>query len=593
MTHHTRTALSGLALLLIGVVLGLGLAGSRSSSQVPDAFDNLRDAYRTIRAEYVEPMDSETVTAGAIRGFVDTLDPHSAYIPAEQMQEIEESFQASFEGIGVSYEFVDGPGPQDTIAVVTVVPNGPSAEAGLRPGDRIVAVNDTPTVGWTHERVQTTLKGPEGSRVHVTLRRPGRSELMRVAIVRDDVPLETVDVAYMMGRETGYLRLNRFARTTDREVHTALQRLKEEGMKRLILDLRGNAGGFMSMAEKVADEFLTDGQVIVSARSRHEEYSEIRRATSGGVFEEGPVTVLVDEHTASASEIVAGALQDHDRGLLVGRRTFGKGLVQRQFDLGDGSGLRVTIARFYTPSGRLIQTPYEGSRAAYHKNKRKLTAGDSLLQREDLLNRVPDSLRYRTDAGRVVAGGGGIIPDHLVPPDSMNGRLRAVAERYGWLQDFARSWADARAGSLTATWGDRPGAFVRSFALPDDAYPSLLRHLQAEGLPLTDEALAAFGVSPSPSNRGGPSEQTVSTGGAAADTAQRKAESPITLQNVRTERSALEILVKSYVGRRLFGPAIWYRIRNGVDPAVTKARQMWPQAQTLAVRYPVENPVSP
>ena len=581
MTHHTRTVLSGLALILIGVVLGLGLASSRSPSPVPDSFDNVRDAYRTIRGEYVEAVAPETVMASAIRGFIDTLDPHSAYIPAEQMREIEESFQASFEGIGVSYEFVDGPGPQDTIAVVTVVPNGPSAQAGLRPGDRIIAVNDTPSIGWAHERVQTTLKGPEGSRVHVTVRRPGRPEPMQISIVRDDVPLETVDVAYMMDAETGYVRLNRFARTTYREVHNALRRLKEAGMERLILDLRGNAGGFMSMAEKVADEFLADGQVIVSARSRHEEYNEIRRATGGGGFEEGPVTVLVDEHTASASEIVAGALQDHDRALLVGRRTFGKGLVQRQFNLGDGSGLRVTIARFYTPSGRLIQTPYEGSRAAYHEKKRTLMAGDSLLQREELLNRVPDSLRYQTDAGRVVAGGGGIIPDHLVPPDSVSGRLRAAAERHGWLHDFARTWADARASSLTATWEGRSDDFVHSFELPDDTYPSLLRHLQAEGLSFTREARAAFGLSPAP------------IGEAAADTTQRRNGTPVTLQEVQSERLVLETLVKSYVGRRLFGTAIWYRIRNRVDPTVTKARQMWPEAQTLAVRYPVVAPSAP
>ncbi len=588
MKHSTRTTLSGLALIVIGVALGLGLAASRSPQPPPEAFQAFQNAYEMIRSEYVEPIDSERVAASAVRGFVDELDPHSAYIPSDRMEAIEESFRASFQGIGVSYEFVDGPADQDTIAVVTVVPNGPSSKAGVRPGDRIVAVNGRSAVGWSHDRVQERLKGPEGSRVEVVLQRPGGPDSLRVRITRDDVPIETVDAAYMMDEETGYLRLNRFARTTYREVHEALVRLKEDGMQRLVLDLRGNAGGYMSMAEKVADEFLTDDQVIVSAQSRHVEYSETRRATSGGVFEEGPLTVLVNGRTASASEIVAGALQDHDRALIVGRRTFGKGLVQRQFQLGDGSGLRVTIARFYTPSGRLIQTPYGDDGQSYHEHKHDLSAGDSLTDRGDLLRKTPDSLRHRTDAGRVVVGGGGILPDVLVPADTAEHRLRRLLEGHGIVHDFVRRWVDVRAASLREAWAGRPSSFVDAFAMPEDAYPSLLRYAKRHGMPIPDAARAAAGR---PESRVyGPDPGSPADSQAAERFADRP---PVTAEEVARSRRNIETVMKSYVGRRLFGTPVWHRVRNSVDPIVAKARSAWSEARMLASRYPVVSPPQP
>jgi len=579
MKHSTRTALGGLVLIVVGIGLGLGLATSRTQQPAPAAFDAFRDAYETIRSEYVEPIDSERVAASAVRGFVDELDPHSAYIGAERMRMIEESFQASFQGIGVSYELIDGPEDQDTIAVVTVVPGGPSDEAGVRPGDRIIAVNDQSAVGWTHETVQSQLKGSEGSRVQVTLHRPGTSDLLQTRITRDDVPIETVDVAYMMDETTGYVRVNRFARTTYREVRDALVELKRRGMERLLLDLRGNAGGYMSMAEKVADEFLAEGQVIVSARSRHDEYNETRRATEGGVFEQGPLTVLVDGQTASASEIVAGALQDHDRALIVGRRTFGKGLVQRQFQLGDGSGLRVTIARFYTPSGRLIQTPYGDDGASYHEAKQDLNAGDSRTDRDELIRNTPDSLRYRTDAGRLVVGGGGILPDEVVPTDSAEYRLRYLLEGHGVLHDFTRRWVDARAAALHRTWGASPDSFVTDFALPDDAYRALLAYAQARGLPVSEAALRAAGPVPG---------RTYALGPVDAEPPLPARADSISGGLVREQQSGLETMMKSYVGRRLFGTAVWYRIRNEADPVVLFARRSWSEARLLASRYPVD-----
>jgi len=375
------------SILLVGCGLlgGVWLSELKLSQETPASFRLVEDAVRTAKTVYVDSVSEDRLTEYAIQGFLNPLDPHSTYINAERMEAVREQFDASFEGIGITYELIPGPESQDTIHVVSVLPDGPSSEAGVWSGDRIVAIDGASAIGITHEEIQQQLKGPEGSTVAVSLRRPGRADTLSVDITRDDVPLATVDASYMLNGVTGYIKINRFAQTTYREFKDALENLDDAGMQRLVLDLRGNSGGYMQMAERVADEFLSRGHVIVSAQSRHERYTETTRATRGGAFEDRPLTVLVDEHSASASEIVAGALQDHDRALIIGRRTFGKGLVQREFLLDDGSGLRVTIARFYTPTGRLIQTDYKGGREAYYEEKLARFEEDTGKTREILI----------------------------------------------------------------------------------------------------------------------------------------------------------------------------------------------------------------
>ncbi len=561
---RTTFALAGLGFVLLGALLGRFYA---DSAPEPDAesFDKLRSAYEVIRASYVESVSPDSLVRATVEGMMSPLDAYSVYISRDRMTEVEETFQGSFEGIGITYELIDGPADRDTIGVVHVVPEGPSEDAGLRAGDRIVRVEGKSAVGWTHEKIRRRLKGPKGSSVTVELRRPGRADRIPTKITRDDVPLQTVEAQYAMGDSTGYVRLSRFARTTHRELIEALGALEEEGMARLVLDLRGNAGGLMTMAEKVADEFLVDDQLIVRARSRHDEYGGARYASGGGRFEDRPLIVLVDEQSASASEIVAGALQDHDRAVIVGQRTFGKGLVQRQFDLRDGSGLRLTVARFYTPSGRLLQRTDHGKRDSLRAERAMSGEAEPVAVAE-----VPDSLVHRTDAGRRVVGGGGILPDRLVERDTSEGFRRAV-ERRGLVREFARQWIDARGDSLRQEWNGRPDAFLNLFMLPSTVYPAFVRYAAERGVRVASSMSVRENV------------------------AEASASGPETLEepssartDVSSARSSIETLIKSYVGQRLFGPAVSIRIQNRADPVLDEAQRAWPAALRWAERYPVE-----
>ncbi len=560
---RTTFAVAGLGLVLIGALLGWWVHGRTPPEPDAEAFTKLESAYKVIRQAYVEPVSPDSLARTSIQGMMRPLDPYSDYISRSRMKEVEETFSGSFEGIGITYELIDGPKTQDTIAVMSVVPGGPSAKAGLRAGDRIVRVNGESAIGWSHETIRTRLKGSEGSTVTVSLRRPRREELLDTEITRDDVLLQTLQAQYMIGDRTGYVRLGRFARTTHRELSEALQELDENGMTRLILDLRGNAGGLMSMAKKVADEFLVDDQLIVRARSRHEEYGGAQYASGDGLFEERPLIVLVDERSASASEIVAGALQDHDRALLVGRRTFGKGLVQRQFDFRDESGLRLTVARFYTPSGRLVQRS-DDSDSLYAANG----ASDEGLDP----SAFPDSLVHRTDAGRTIVGGGGILPDRVVTEAPKND-YRAAVEREGLVRAFARQWVDARGDSLRARWTS-PEAFATEFTLPSTVYPAFVRFAAERGVRAPTSIPVMAGA-----RRGGDGGRSASgpTGEAA-----------FSASTVEAARSSIETMIKSHIGQRLFDPSMAIRIRNANDAVISEALQSWSTAAAWADRYPVE-----
>lgn len=539
MTTSVSRLLAAVPLVLIGLVLGQWgharwTAGTADHSPAATA---LSDAYTTVRRSYVDSVSAARLTDSILRHMLNRLDSYSVYIEPDRLRHIENTFEGSFEGIGISYERIDGPNGQDTLFVASVTPEGPSAEAGLRAGDRIVAVNDTPAVGWANSRIRDRLMGPEGSTVRVTLRRPGRPEPIRTTITRGTVPLETIEAAYMIDEATGYLRLSRFARTTHRELREGLRRLNRQGMERLILDLRGNAGGLLSMAQEVADEFLVDGQLIVTARSRHDEFAGARYAESGGLYEERPLVVLVDGRSASASEIVAGALQDHDRALLVGRRTFGKGLVQRQFDLEGGSAMRLTVARYHTPSGRQVQRPTSEAVGGSPRAPFDTAAAPDTAA-------VADSLLHRTDAGRVVIGGGGIWPDQVVPAPRPGGACLDSVRAHGLLDVFTRRWVDAHADSLRARWDGRLDAFVRTYAPPASAYDRFRRYAARHGI----------GAPPA-------SEEEA--------------------------RSVVESHLHRRLALRLFGPAGALRVRNAASPVVATALQSWGEAVRRARRYPI------
>ncbi|MCY3630958.1 MAG: S41 family peptidase [Bacteroidota bacterium] len=535
----------GVLVLAAGVLLGMQLE-SALSDDTRDALKKLEHAFLVINERYVEDVDSGALAEHALEGMLDELDPHSVYIDAETMRRVEEDFSGGFEGIGISFEFIEGEQGQDTLIVLSVIPKGPSEEVGLHSGDRIVEVDGQSTIGFETADVQRTLKGPRGTSVDIAVVRPGHSDPIDFTIIRDRIPLYAVDVAYMIDEITGFIKINRFSGTTHREFRDAISRLKSQGMQRLMLDLRGNSGGYMEMAVQLSDEFLPDDALIVSQKGRIRDANHSFFGTSAGLIEDEPIIVLVNEASASASEIVAGAIQDHDRGLVVGRRTFGKGLVQQQHTLPDGSAMRVTIARYYTPSGRLIQTPYvSGDREEYLNLKREMHENTALLSAQEILDSVPDSLIYETAGGRAVMGGGGILPDFIVGIDSASLFLREILSR-DIANTYARMWYDREGEALTARWGDQRDDFFESFEIPDAEYQGFLDYARVRGI-------------------------QIGTGTDAFD-----------YTDIEADRPYLEARIKARLAVRLFDLEAFYPIMHPEDRTLQEALKLWPEAKNIA-----------
>lgn len=392
----------------------------------------------TIRNQYVDSVNMDKLVEDAIPTIVNELDPHSVYIPAKDLEATNEELEGSFSGIGVSFNIQN-----DTVMVISLVPGGPSEKIGLMAGDRIVQINDSVFTGKdvTNERVMKTLRGPKNSQVKVGVKRNTAPEILSFDITRGDIPVTSVDASYMLNDNAGYIKISKFGRTTYNEFVNALAKLNKEGAKEYVIDLRGNSGGYMDMAINMVNEFLPKDQLIVYTEGntipRNEAFSN-----GTGAFQKAPVVVLIDEWSASASEIFAGAIQDNDRGTIVGRRSFGKGLVQQQIPFSDGSALRLTIARYYTPAGRSIQKEYElGKNEAYGMDILNRYSHGEFYSKDSI--HLNDSLKYTTRLGRTVYGGGGIMPDIFVPSDTtgITSYLNSVVNS-GLLYQFAFRYAD-------------------------------------------------------------------------------------------------------------------------------------------------------
>lgn len=399
--------------------------------------DRIQRLLYHINRSYVDSVDNDKMVEDAIRGILEKLDPHSSYIPKEELKAMNEPLQGNFEGVGIQFNIM-----KDTLMVVATISGGPSEKVGLMAGDKIVAVDDENIagVGLQNSDVMKLLKGPKGTQVDVTIKRRGAKKLLDFEIIRDKIPIYSVDASYMATPKTGYIKINRFAATTVEEFKEALADLKSQGMKNLILDLQGNGGGYLRAAKGLADEFLKDGELMVFTEGRAFP-KENSFATSRGNYETGKLIVLIDESSASASEIVAGAIQDHDRGLLIGRRSFGKGLVQKPVQLPDGSAVRLTTQRYYTPAGRCIQKSYEDGVDAYRKEKYNRYESGELLSADSVS--FPDSLKFYTTNGRIVYGGGGIMPDVFVPLDTtMGSEYYSAVVRKGVMNSFTLEYAN-------------------------------------------------------------------------------------------------------------------------------------------------------
>jgi len=422
---------------------------------------------------YVDSVDEKKLVEDAIRGMLEKLDPHSTYATPKEVKELNEPLNGNFEGIGVQFNMI-----QDTLMVIQPVTNGPSEKVGIIAGDRIVSVNDTAIAGvkMSKEEIMKRLRGPKGTQVRLGIIRSGIKDKLYFTVVRDKIPVKSVDATYMIRPGIGYIRIGNFGAQTHEEFVASLEKLRMEGMKDLILDLQENGGGYLKAAVDIADEFLQRGDLIVYTDGRRTQRSEYK-AHGNGKFTDGKVVVLVDSYTASAAEIVTGAIQDQDRGLVVGRRTFGKGLVQRPLDLPDGSMIRLTVAHYYTPSGRCIQKPYkkgEGKDYAMDVLNR-LKSGE--LTNADSIHFV-DSLKYETlREHRTVYGGGGIMPDYYVPLDTTvyTRYHRELAAKSIVIQSNLR-YVDNHRKELHKRWQDFDD-FKQNFEVPQ----SLVDEVLAEG----------------------------------------------------------------------------------------------------------------
>lgn len=419
----------------VGIILGAKLDFSGYSSS--DVFSSNKKKEKLARLidyieyEYVDDVNVDSIVEVTVNGILKDLDPHSVYISPQEYASLSESMQGDFVGIGVSFYNIN-----DTIAVIQALEGGPSEKAGIQGGDRILYANGESLFNKniSNDSLTYHLKGEENSKVELKVYRKGEPDLLEFSVKRGRVPLKSVDAAYMLTEDLGYIKVNRFAESTYEEFKRSLEKLKKEGAKEIALDLRNNPGGYLGEATKIADEFLEDDKLMLLTRNKKGAV-EKTFATGKGAFEQGKVYVLINENSASASEIVAGALQDNDKGVIVGRRSYGKGLVQREMALGDGSAVRLTIARYYTPTGRSIQKPYDNGNKAYFNDYLNRYKNGELISADSIS--VADSLKYITPGGKVVYGGGGIIPDIFIPKDTHYEResLNLIL-RHGFMNRF-------------------------------------------------------------------------------------------------------------------------------------------------------------
>lgn len=428
-----------------------------------------------IENDYVDTVDNKVLENNAIKGMLEKLDPHSQYITAEEFNEMNDPLLGSFEGIGVSFRI-----EKDTITVINPVKGGPSEKVGIMPGDRIVFIDDTLVAGVkiVNRDAMRMLKGKKGTQVAVKVFRRGVDGLTDFTITRDVIPTYSLDVSYMLDEQTGYIRLNKFAATTHKEFMEAAEKLLDRGMKRLILDLRGNAGGYLKAATDIADEFLSEGKLIVYTQGKNRPKS-FAFATKQGFFETEPLVILIDEGSASASEIVAGAVQDNDRGTTIGRRSFGKGLVQEQISMRDGSALRLTVARYYTPTGRSIQKPYDGDFEKYHHEPFDRFVNGEMSSADSI--HLTDTVKYITPKGKIVYGGGGIMPDVFVPltSDSSLFLFNRLANS-GLIFQYAFDYADTHRKELNAY--PSVDHFIRTFNVSESMLQDLLKRASDRGI---------------------------------------------------------------------------------------------------------------
>ena len=540
--------LPAVLLIAIGAVLGVQLDTYLSDDDLGAQLDKMRQAFLQINQNYVDDLEAEEIAEAGVEGMVNSLDPHSTYIPADRAEDVKDQYQGTFGGIGIVFEV-----PEDTARVISPLAGGPSEEVGVMAGDRIVGIEDSSAVGLSSNEIQNRLKGEIDTRVQMTVYRPTTGERMTFTITREEIETQSVRSPYMVDEKTGYINITRFTMKTHDEFRKAARTLLDKGMERLVLDLRGNPGGVMRTSWQIANEMLGKGMTIVETKGRGDRMNQEIDAKAGGMLVDQPIIVLVSRGSASASEILTGALQDHDRAFIVGRRTFGKGLIQKQFDLKDNSVLQMTVGRYYTPVGRLIQSPYErGDRKNYYRKKFS-TINQATYHLKEYRDSIPDSLAYETDHGRMVFGGGGILPDYVVQPDTT---ALTHLVRSGLDYAFARKWFSSHETELRSTWQQRSDEFQSSFEPSDEMIASFWSYAEENGVTITEDPDSV-------------------------NTAER-IYAKVTAQD---EQDFVATRVKGYLARLLYGRGVARPVLNRADPVFREAMSLWPSSRELAAYH--------
>jgi carboxyl-terminal processing protease len=523
--------------LCVGVFIGANMAGSASAptSNFMNSLNKFRQVLTHIENDYVDEVNSDDLVESAITQMLEELDPHTSYIPAKDLELIQSRLEGNYEGIGVEFNIF-----KDTIHVVTPLSGGPSQKLGIRSGDKIIKVDGKSVagIGMTNLKVVEMLRGPGGSEVTVSIMREGEDDLIDFTIERDVIPQYSVDVSYMVDDKIGYIKIARFANSTYLEFKEALLKLKDQGMEKLVIDLTGNPGGYLNRAVQIADEVLSGKQMIVYTDGKEKRYVEKHFSGEEGDFENGSLVIMMDEGSASASEIVAGAVQDHDRGLIVGRRSFGKGLVQMPIDLNDGSELRLTISRYYTPSGRSIQKTYQGGKLdEYYEEAYKRYENGEVYSADSI--KFNDSLAFKTDKGRIVYGGGGITPDFFVPLDTtQNTRYINRLFNTNSIQEYTVKYAQENRAQLADMGFDK---FKDSFNVTDDMLEDLVAVGEGNNLKFNEKEF-------------------------------------------KKSKQLLEQLTKAYIARGIWDNDGFYPIFNQQDEIFRRAIQLMDEADKIAQR---------
>ncbi|HPW66043.1 MAG TPA: S41 family peptidase [Salinivirgaceae bacterium] len=476
-----------------------------------------------VENNYVDTVNKYKITEAAVVGMLKELDPHSFYITKEELQKVNEDMSGAFEGVGVQFNIMD-----DTLMVVSAITGGPSEKVGILAGDRIVTVDseNIAGVGINNDKVFKLLRGPKGTKVDLGIKRKGVQGIETYTVIRDKIPINSLDAAYMINDNTAYVKLNRFSATTMKEYRDAMSKLTKQGAKHLILDLTNNGGGFLDMSTQLVDEYLDKDKLIVYTEGEKSP-KEVMNSTSRGSTETGKIVVMVDEGSASASEIVSGAIQDWDRGVIVGRRTFGKGLVQKQYPLNDGSAIRLTVARYHTPTGRVIQRPYGKNDKEYHKDLAKRYQRGEMFSADSI--NFPDSLKYNTlRLKRTVYGGGGIMPDMFVAIDtSYSSDFLKAMNRRGIQSQFVLNYIDRNREELSKNYSDFT-QFLTDFKVDENIMKELIEHAEKSNIKPKDGDLEISG-------------------------------------------RAIELQLKALFARNLFEQDHFYQIINEIDPIYNAA----------------------